>query len=144
MQFDKLKPVDQLVLGKHIADELYKRVKDAQRVLGDELTDEYLTKGTDRLRGTYGSLSIRDTPPKDPVDVWEIDDQDALTRWVRANGGEVPDGIVRRTTLAQPEKSTTAVTKNKKAIEAARREIADGLPEAVRGLLEGVEYGKPE
>ena len=103
MQFDKLKPVDQLVLGKHIADELYKRVKDAQRVLGDELTDEYLTKGTDRLRGTYGSLSIRDTPPTGPEDEWEIADQDALTRWVRDNGGVVPDGIVRRTTRALPE-----------------------------------------
>ena len=33
MQFDKLKPVDQLVLGKYVADQLYARVKEAQKEL---------------------------------------------------------------------------------------------------------------
>ena len=139
MDFANMKPVDQLVLGKHIADELYKRVKDAQKELGAELIDEYYTDGTDRKRGRFGQLSVRVTAPKDPKTVVEVDDVDAFMRWVADHEGELPDGIAVRTTLAEPEKATTAITKNKKAIEAARREIADGLPEAVRGLLEGVE-----
>lgn len=137
MQFDKLKPVDQLAAVDYAISVLKDRERKARELMDDELTEQFLSDGTASKVGRYGRLSAYETEPKDPETVAVVEDQDAFMAWVEDHGGEVPDGIDIQTTLAKPGKIRTRLTRTAKQKEAIKRDIAQLGSEAVRGLLEG-------